>query len=52
MNWRTDYWIRGSFSGSGEKFSAPFNFNGQELEGAVFLSGRPLVGRLRMRKQR
>jgi hypothetical protein len=50
MNWRTNYWIRGTLSGSGEKFSAPLNFNGEVLEGTVFVSDKPAVGRLRMRK--
>lgn len=46
MNWRTDYQIRGALSRvieshggiAGDRFSAPLNPRGSELDGALFLS--------------
>jgi len=49
MHWRTDYLIQGSVSG--QPFSAPFDLAGDGLKGSFFLSGRPVVYSLRMRKR-
>lgn len=48
MHWRTEYLIQGSVSG--QRFSAPFDLAGDGLKGSFFLSGKPVVYSLRMRK--
>lgn len=49
MHWRTDYLIQGTVSG--QPFSAPFDLRGDDLKGAFFLSGKPVVSSLRMKKR-
>jgi hypothetical protein len=61
MNWRTDYLIRGALSQvvesyggtAGDRFTAPLNPRGHELDGAIFLShpGAPKPLGLHLRKQ-
>jgi hypothetical protein len=46
MNWRTDYLIMGRLSRGG-RFTAPLTLRGVGLEGALFLSQRPLGLKLR-----
>jgi hypothetical protein len=48
MHWRTDYLIQGSVSG--QPFCAPFDLTGDGIKGSFFLSGKPVVYSLRMRK--
>ena len=57
MHWRTDYLIMGRLSQvvrpservAGDRFTAPLTLRGVGLEGALFLSQKPLG--LRLRKQ-
>jgi hypothetical protein len=61
MNWRTDYMIRGTLSqvvesyggAAGDRFSAPVNPRGPELDGSLFLShpGVPKPLGLNLKKQ-
>lgn len=48
MHWRTDYLIQGSVSG--QRFSVPLDLTGDSIKGAFFLSGKPVVYSLRMKK--
>jgi hypothetical protein len=48
MHWRTDYLIMGKLS-RGDRFTAPLTMTGVGLEGALFLSQRPLGLKLRKR---
>jgi hypothetical protein len=48
MHWRTDYLIMGKLS-RGDRFTAPLVMRGVGLEGALFLSQKPLGLRLRKR---
>ena len=48
MHWRTDYLIMGKLSRGG-RFTAPLTMRGVGLEGALFLSQKPLG--LKLRKQ-
>ena len=48
VHWRTDYLILGKVS-RGDRFTAPLTLTGAGLEGALFLSQRPLGLKLRKR---
>ena len=48
MHWRTDYLIMGRLS-RGDRFTAPLTLRGVGLEGALFLSQRPLGLKLKKR---